>query len=561
MASDLLVSLRIRAYDSASSVVRKMRSEVRALGDESRKLKSSIDFASLKASGSGLASSYKTATSEITKTAKQLTVLGGVAAYGFKRLIIDPAAQMEKFRAVLTSVEGSSEQAEKSLTWVSEFARTTPFEIAGVTKAYQVMKNFGLDPMNGTMKAVADQASALGASQEDLEGISLALGQSWSATKLQGQDILQLINRGVPVWDLLAKATGRSIPQLKEMSSKGQLGRDAIKALIDEMGKQNFGASAEQMKTWNGVMSNLSDTWFRFRTAIAGAGIFDYLKEELSGMLKSVDELSASGELQGWAKQIGEGMTSAAKSLKSFLQDSWPGIKKVFTVDIPRFVDMVGGWKNALIIVAVAMKAQLIVAVGQMVSSLFTLSKTIITNVIPAVARFSWSIISRAVPAIWGFVSTAVPAAIAGIKSIAASFIASAPAIFTVAAPFLAVGAAIASVTLAVRQLIKIWDDLNITEVFDGIKETFSGEGILGTLGQLFDPSALFSSIGDDLGLGSGRSDVQRVGTLPAATARASANVQGNIGVSVSGPGQVTSVQSSGPVGLSVDSGLAGAGI
>ena len=60
---------------------------------------------------------------------------------------------------------------------------------------------------------------------------------------LVGEEALQLIERGVPVWDLLAKATGRNVQELQKMSEAGQLGRDVILQLIDAMGRQNAGAT------------------------------------------------------------------------------------------------------------------------------------------------------------------------------------------------------------------------------------------------------------------------------------------------------------------------------
>ncbi|MNC70662.1 hypothetical protein D3C75_1214970 [compost metagenome] len=65
------------------------------------------------------------------------------------------------------------------------------------------LKAFGIDPMNGAMQGMVDQAFKLGGGFEEVQGISLALGQAWAKQKLQGEESLQLIERGVPVWQLL----------------------------------------------------------------------------------------------------------------------------------------------------------------------------------------------------------------------------------------------------------------------------------------------------------------------------------------------------------------------
>ncbi|MCW7554954.1 tape measure protein [Endozoicomonas gorgoniicola] len=62
-----------------------------------------------------------------------------------------------------------------------------------VADAFTALKNFGLDPMDGTLQAIVDQTSKLGGGMERLNGISLALGQAWAKQKLQGEEILQLV--------------------------------------------------------------------------------------------------------------------------------------------------------------------------------------------------------------------------------------------------------------------------------------------------------------------------------------------------------------------------------
>lgn len=63
----------------------------------------------------------------------------------------------------------------------------------------------------------------------------MALGQAWAKQKLQGEEILQLVERGVPVWDMLAKATGKNTVELQALSSAGRWPRRNHKALMDEI--------------------------------------------------------------------------------------------------------------------------------------------------------------------------------------------------------------------------------------------------------------------------------------------------------------------------------------
>lgn len=231
--------------------------------------------------------------------------------------IVNTGAKFETLGAQLKTLYGDSAQAQTAVDWIQQFTKDTPFELDGVTQSFVKLKAFGLDPMDGTMQAIVDQSSALGASQENLQGIVLALGQAWVKQKLQGEEILQLVEHGVPVWDLLAKATGKNTAELQELSQQGKLGRDVIRALIDEMGKVNAGASAEQMKTFNGQLSNLKDTWTQFENTIAKSGLLDYLNKELVTINTRLAEMDASGELKTRAKEISDALISMISVIKS----------------------------------------------------------------------------------------------------------------------------------------------------------------------------------------------------------------------------------------------------
>ncbi|MBN9074291.1 MAG: tape measure protein [Rhizobiales bacterium] len=173
--------------------------------------------------------------------------------------------------------------------------------------AYAQMRTFGLDPTNGSLQAMVDTMAMSGTGQEQLQGIILAVGQAWTAQKLQGQDAMQLMQRGVPVWDILSKAMGKSVEDVQKLSKAGKLGRKEIQLLIDEMGKRAAGASDEFAKSFEGITSNISDIWTGFLKQISDKGYFDEIKRRLSGVLDALNEWDKSGALDRWAQSISNG--------------------------------------------------------------------------------------------------------------------------------------------------------------------------------------------------------------------------------------------------------------
>jgi tape measure domain-containing protein len=262
--------------------------------------------------------------------------------------VVSVGARFEVLQKQLESLYGSAAQAEKAMGWIKEFSKTTPFELDAVTDSFVKLKAMGLDPMDGSFAAIAEQASALGGSSETLSGIVLALGQAWTKQKLQGEEALQLIERGVPVWDLLAKATGKTAVELQEMSAAGKLGRDAIRDLMDEMGRVNAGASANALNTWNGQVSILKSNWLEFLDLIARSGVLDLFREELLTINKAIAELAQTGELKEWAQQVSDAITKLYGGLKAVGE---------VTLTAAGFVNTFSAELGALTKVAIGIKA------------------------------------------------------------------------------------------------------------------------------------------------------------------------------------------------------------
>ncbi|MEA5334817.1 tape measure protein [Vibrio parahaemolyticus] len=259
-------------------------------------------------------------------------ILGaGAIAVAFERTFVKTAAQFERYQVMLNQLQGSEEGGAKAMAWIEQFTQDTPYAVNEVTQAFVKLKAFGLDPMDGTMQAIADQAAMMGGTAESVEGIALALGQAWTKGKLQGEEAMQLLERGVPVWDYLVKVSkdlghnngfGLSAETLGEMASKGELGRDVIKRLIEEMGRASEGSAKKQMETWSGMVSNMGDHWAIFQKDVMESGAFDALKASLKDLLDSIDNAKSSGDYDELVNSIGgelaSGFNAAHEAIKEF---------------------------------------------------------------------------------------------------------------------------------------------------------------------------------------------------------------------------------------------------
>jgi len=319
-------------------------------------------FAAQSKSALAMMNSTMAATSQgIDTFGNRLVLAGAASAIAFERTFIKTAAEFERYQIMLNKLQGGPEGGAQAMSWIKQFTQETPYAVNEVTNSFVRLKAFGLDPMDGTMQAIADQAAMMGGTAETLDGIALALGQAWTKGKLQGEEALQLLERGVPVWDYLQKASkelgknnglGYTTQQLQDMASKGQLTRKAIKDLIDQMALASKGAAKTQMESWNGMISNMGDSWTMFKTDVMDSGAFTVLKQELGSLLKQLDEMKKTGEYDELVEKIGGNLVDSFKAAAEAIRDAKdlgaeliPVLKAVGET-ANGIADMVGGYEN-----------------------------------------------------------------------------------------------------------------------------------------------------------------------------------------------------------------------
>ena len=249
-------------------------------------------------------------------------VAASVGFYSIKRgiqSILTTGDKFERLSVQLEAIMGSMAEGERALSWIKEFTRNTPFQLEEVSEAFVRLKAFGLDPMDGTMQAIVDQAAKLGGGMERLNGITLAVGQAWAKQKLQGEEILQLVERGVPVWELLEKATGKNVQELQKLSTAGKLGRDTIALLVAEIGNSAEGAAAKNMSLLSGYVSNLKDSWQQFLAAIADSGALDYTKDVLGNIAQRIEVMNQDGRLQALAQKVSDAFIAMGDAMQTAL--------------------------------------------------------------------------------------------------------------------------------------------------------------------------------------------------------------------------------------------------
>lgn len=254
--------------------------------------------------------------------------IGSVVSLG------DAAAQTSRRLAGLMGGDEAGAQAGK---WIEEFADKSGRRINDITDAFVMLKAYGLDPMDGALEALINKTTQLGGDASTLRGLSLALGQMWAKEKIVQQEVNQLRERGVDAFDLLAKAMGKTTVQIQDLAAKGQLGRNEIKLLIDEIGKSADGAAAGALDTLSGKWNALQNQFQKFGERIASSGVMELLNEKLQGVLDTVNELTEDGTLDNLAVAIADAFGQTVERVEEF-------VNQLGDIDFKRLADDSAAW-------------------------------------------------------------------------------------------------------------------------------------------------------------------------------------------------------------------------
>lgn len=251
----------------------------------------------------------------MTVAAAKWAAIGGAAAGGFALFdMFRTAGQFEQFEIILEGIQGSGDAAKKSMSWVKEFATTTPFEIGQVMDAFVRLKAFGLEPTDGTLRDLGDTAAGMG--KDLMQAVEMF-------TDAATGEFERLKEFGIKARTEGERVTFSYMQNGKELTKTVQKNATGIKVALSEIMSDKFaGGMVRQSKTLNGLISNLKDRWTNFQLAIADAGIFDRVKKGAEQLLSRVEELAADGKLEEWAKDISDNLAEMYDQGHKFVEET-----------------------------------------------------------------------------------------------------------------------------------------------------------------------------------------------------------------------------------------------
>ncbi len=227
-----------------------------------------------------------------------------VALWGaWRSAAIDFNAQLESAQVFWTNILGSSDKATAVMERFRVEAMKSPFRARDIQEAAQLMVGWGFSVENviPILRALSYSLQAVGrVTRSDLMGALTQLGQILTATRLRTQDLNVLAQHAIPVWDILARAYGKSTAEIRKMVEEGLIPANVFLAEFVKHAQEKWGPVAEaQLATFNLAVSNLQDGLESFM-----AKAMEPLFTRLRDLALTISKYLLTDEFRAWTYRV-----------------------------------------------------------------------------------------------------------------------------------------------------------------------------------------------------------------------------------------------------------------
>jgi len=223
------------------------------------------------------------------------------------RAVFDTNRELQDLEATMRTVTGGIIQGERAFDLITDFAKTTPFEIQNLTKSFVDLRARGVAPNEERLKGLGNLAAAF---TQDITTLTDAI-VSGSAG----------MSRPLRRFGVDMEITGdRAVVSFQGITREIDLSADSLSEFLAEMGNSPRLANAmeNRMDTLGGSLSNLADTSAIFTKEIGEQG----LNAELVRTIRNMDEMI--GDSDELARSLGEGAAGGVRLFNEALRVGGP---------------------------------------------------------------------------------------------------------------------------------------------------------------------------------------------------------------------------------------------
>ena len=259
------------------------------------------------------------------------TVVGGMALAGGAKRIAD----VQQADVVMETMGLNEQDRGELIGQYKGLAQNTPYSTGSISMLGSGLLSAGMsqDDLQGALKGAIDTGALYGMNLED---IGLPLKQIQAKGKLQGDDVNQLVDRGIPIYKWIAEQKGVDQSKVPDMVTKGQVSSDDVFKALAKNSEGGAEKAAGTLKgSWTNFLSSISQGGEAFLTPLVGP---------LTDLLKGAKDT-----------------ISAMKPALSILGQVTGVIVKGLTPALPVLIPLVVGLGGGLLALAAAAKAALVI--------------------------------------------------------------------------------------------------------------------------------------------------------------------------------------------------------
>jgi tape measure domain-containing protein len=299
----------------------------------------------------------------INKKLKKGFKVGALAVGGLVVASIKRAMDVEKFTVKLAALGGGADIGIQLRDELRQMALESPFQEDQFFETGARLLGAGVraDEVKDIMQSLGDVAAGAGV---QLNQLALVFSQVFAKTKLQGEEMLQFMERNVSLNQSLQVVMGVDSAQaIRDLQAAGKIGIKEVALAFKEM-------TSEGGRFENGMKALANTTTGQF---IKLFNSFNILRDEIGQRLLPIVNHLFSTLIEMFQKgELDQGIRTIAGSF-SIITHALIGLIKMFTT----FNDMVNG--NALALIAAAGAAfYMATAVTAIVNSVVALKAAIL---------------------------------------------------------------------------------------------------------------------------------------------------------------------------------------
>lgn len=228
--------------------------------------------------------------------AASIFAVGGVQDFVSK--VVSVRGEFQQLEISFNTMLGSADQAKKLMEQLATTAARTPFDLSGIASSAKQLLAYGFaaDQVNDTILRLGDVAAGL---SQPLGDIVYLYGTLKASGRVTNIDIRQFANRGIPIYEELAKVLGKNTDEINKLVSAGKVGFPDIEKAFANMtneGGRFANLMQEQSKSITGQISNLHDNVDRMLNEI-GKASEGFISKGIAGVAFLVEHYEKVGKI------------------------------------------------------------------------------------------------------------------------------------------------------------------------------------------------------------------------------------------------------------------------